>query len=61
MKFFSELIDFKLTALYTFMIALFSTNGIDLFFKIIGGIIFIGYNVHRWYIMHDNHKNSKKQ
>lgn len=60
MKLFSELIDLKLTALYTFMIALFSMNHIDIFFKIAGGIIFIGYNLHRWYIMHDNHKNSKK-
>lgn len=60
MKILAEIIDLKITALYSFMIALFSTETIDLTYKVISAIIFTGYNIHRWYIMHDNHKKNRK-
>ncbi len=60
MKLFAEIIDLKITSLYALMIALFNTENIDLTYKVISFIIFTGYNLHRWYIMHDNHKNAKK-
>lgn len=59
-KFIAEIIDLKITALYSFMIALFSTENIDHAYKIVIGLILVGYHLHRWYIMHDNHRNSKK-
>lgn len=60
MKFLAEIIDLKITALYTLMIALLNTGNIELAYKIISAIIFTGYNVHRWYIMHEQNKKNRK-
>lgn len=60
MKLAAELIDLKLTSLYALMIAIFSTTNIEFAYKAFAGLILIGYNLHRWYIMYENHKASKK-
>lgn len=61
MKLLTEIIDLKITALYSFMILLFAADNLEFIFKVISGFIFIGYNLHRWYIMHDDHKKSKNK
>jgi len=48
-------LDLKLTiAAVLFSVITFS--GIELSIKIIGGILFIGYNARRWWLMEKNHK-----
>lgn len=58
---FSDLIDLKLTALYSFMLILLNEQNVKLFYSVVGGIIFIGYNLHRWWIMHVEFKKRNKK
>lgn len=60
MKLFAEIIELKSTALFSLMIALFSTTNLDLAIKLIGFIIYAGYQLQRWYIMYDEWKTTKK-
>lgn len=60
MKLLAEIIEIKSTAIFSVMIALFSTINIDFAFKLIGFIIYVGYQLQRWYIMHDEWKTNKK-
>ena len=57
---FYDLIDLKLTALYSFMLYLLNVQNLELFYKVVCGIIFIGYNLHRWYIMNVEYKKRNK-
>lgn len=59
MKLFAEIIDFKITFLYSFMLLFFQYSDMENGFKIISGMIFVGYNIHRWYIMHQADKREK--
>lgn len=53
---YSQLIDMKLTiAAILFSVVTFSD--FELSVKFFGGIIFIGYNIRRWFIMEKKHKN----
>lgn len=51
MKLLAEAIDFKITFLYSFMIVSLQYLNIENSYKIISAFIFIGYNLHRWWIM----------
>ncbi len=59
MKLLAEIIDFKITALYSFMLLIFQYSDMENAFKIVSGLIFIGYNIHRWFIMNETHKRDK--
>ncbi len=59
MKLLAEIIDLKITALYSFMLLIFQYSDMENAFKIVSGLIFIGYNIHRWYIMHNADKREK--
>ena len=61
MKLLAEILDFKITTLYTTMLIFFNQENISLAYQFICGFVFIGYNIHRWYIMLQNYKNSKKK
>lgn len=66
MRLLTEIIDFKITALYSFMIVLFNMETIKISYQVACGIVFLGYNVHRWFLMHKeyqnkNPKNNKKK
>ncbi|WP_163398144.1 hypothetical protein [Flavobacterium fluviatile] len=58
---FYDLIDLKLTALYSFMLYLLNEQSLELFYKVICGIIFIGYNLNRWHIMRVEFKKRNKK
>lgn len=51
-------LDLKISAL-AILIASITTSQLDVSIKIIGGLIFIGYTIHRWYLMVKEHKNKK--
>ncbi|SDZ90632.1 hypothetical protein SAMN05443667_101242 [Flavobacterium gillisiae] len=57
MRLFTEIIDLKITALYSFMILLFSQENIKFSYQVACGIVFLGYNMHRWYLMHKEYQN----
>jgi hypothetical protein len=59
MKLLAEIIDLKITALYSFMLLFFQYSDAENAIKIISGMIFVGYNLHRWYIMHHQDKRDK--
>ena len=59
MKLLAEFIDLKITALYSFMLLIFQYSDMENAFKILSGMIFIGYNIHRWLIMHNADKREK--
>lgn len=59
MKLFIDIFDLKVTFLYSIMLGLIQSLDIDFAYKVISGLIFIGYNLHRWYIMWKNDKISK--
>lgn len=59
MKLLAEIIDLKITFLYSFMIVLFQYVDIENSYKIIAGIVLTGYNLHRWYIMYHADKREK--
>lgn len=61
MKLLAEIIDLKITALYSFMLLIFQYSDMENAFKIVSGLIFIGYNIHRWYIMHNADKREKSK
>lgn len=60
MKLAAEILDLKITSLFSFMILMTNYIDIKMSYQIISGAIFIGYNLHRWYIMYVNHKESRK-
>ncbi|WP_182651970.1 hypothetical protein [Flavobacterium sp. SOK18b] len=60
MKLISEIIDLKITFLYSLMMFVFNLELIKTGYAVVSGFIFIGYNLHRWYIMYRNDRNKKK-
>lgn len=54
----ADIVDLKITALYTAMIASQYIN-IQNGYNILAGMIFIGYNAHRWWIMHKNNQREQ--
>lgn len=56
MRLLYDIIDLKLTALYSFMIFLLNEKNIKLIYFVISAIIYIGYNLHRWWIMNQEYK-----
>jgi hypothetical protein len=58
---FTEIIDLKITALYSFMLVLLNSENIKLIYFVISGLVYLGYNIHRWYIMHIEFKKRKQK
>ncbi len=56
----ADFIDLKITALYTTMIA---TQFVDIQtgYQILAGIIFMGYNIHRWHIMYKTDQRERNK
>ncbi|MFV5702182.1 hypothetical protein ACM55F_09950 [Flavobacterium sp. XS2P12] len=59
MKLLAEIIDFKITFLYSFMLLFFNFVDMEKSLKLLTALIFVGYNLHRWYIMHQADKREK--
>jgi hypothetical protein len=60
MNFINDFIDLKITALYSFLVVIFSQETISFSYRAACGIVFLGYNIHRWYLMHKAYQDSKK-
>ena len=54
----ADIVDLKITVLYTTMIAAQYVD-IENGYKILAGMIFIGYNTHRWWIMHKTNQREQ--
>ncbi|GAB3708545.1 hypothetical protein GCM10028861_00280 [Flavobacterium koreense] len=50
-----HLLDLKLSIAGLAFLAV-SVSSLDVSLKILGSILFIGFNIRRWYIMEKNHK-----
>lgn len=56
-----EFIDIKITALFGSTMLLFEGIDIQGAYKVIAGMVFLGYNIHRWIIMYRESEERRNQ
>lgn len=58
---FTDIIDFKITTLYSFMLVLLNIENIKAIYFWVSAFVYLGYNLHRWWIMYVEFKKRNQK
>lgn len=61
MKLIVDFFDLKITFFYSLVLMLFNAENISVVYQVLCGLIYLGYNIHRWVIMYQEQKAKKDQ